>query len=81
MTDEPPPKLPFDIARAGMLLLAALIIGALAMSLIVTLRCTVWFIPACLERPWGEMIRDWLSETIPVLVALILTGRQPPPRQ
>ena len=61
-----------------MLLLAALIIGALVMAMIVVVRCTVFFIPYCADRPWGEMIVLWLDTTIPVLVALIMTGRRPP---
>jgi hypothetical protein len=61
-----------------MLLLAALILTGCLMSLIVTLRCTVWFIATCQERQWGLMIREWLTDTIPVLVAIIMRGGAPP---
>jgi hypothetical protein len=74
---QPPPKPPFDISRVGMLLLAALIVGPLLIAMTVAIRCTIWFIPAC-EGTWSEPIIKWLSETMPVLVALILAGRRPP---
>jgi hypothetical protein len=63
-----------------MLLLAVLILTGCAISLIVTVRCTVWAIPECQTREWGTTIREWLSETIPVLVAIAMGWRnQPPP--
>jgi hypothetical protein len=63
-----------------MLLLAVLICTPALLVLITTLRCTVFFIPECIDRPWPALFRDWLGETIPVLVAIIMSGRRPPDR-
>jgi hypothetical protein len=70
---------PFDPGRAAMMLLAVLIVTPAILVLIITTRCTVWPVPECANRPWGEMFRDWLSETIPVLVAIIMAQRMGPP--
>jgi len=59
-----------------MILLAVLIVGTFIETLIVTLRCTVWFIPYCAEKEWGMGIREWLAETLPILIALIVAGRR-----
>jgi hypothetical protein len=61
-----------------MLLLAVLIITPVVLALITTVRCAVWWIEACQDRPWPQLLRDWLGETIPVLIALIMSGRRPP---
>jgi hypothetical protein len=74
----PPPKPPFDLSRAALLLLGALILTGCLISVIVTLRCTVWIIPECQTREWGTVIREWLADTIPVLVAIIMRGGAPP---
>jgi hypothetical protein len=81
MPDPPPPKPPFDVVRACVLILAVLICTPALLALLTTLRCTVWYIPECNDRPWPQLFRDWLSETIPVLVAVIMAYRMPPPRE
>jgi hypothetical protein len=70
---------PFDPARMAMWLLAVLIVTPALLALITTLRCTIWFIPECSDRPWPQLLRDWLSETIPILVAIIMAQRMGPP--
>jgi hypothetical protein len=62
-----------------MMLLAVLIITPSILVLLITVRCTVWLEPACWDRPWPVLFRDWLAETIPVLVAIIMSGRSRPP--
>lgn len=62
----------------AMWLLTILIVTPSIMVLVTALRCAVWFIPDCINRPWVGIFRDWLSETIPVLVAIIMSRRQPP---
>ena len=64
-----------------MALLAVLIVTPSLIVLLITLRCTIWMDAECWDRPWPALFRDYLSETIPVLVAIIMTGRgrQPPP--
>jgi|HubBroStandDraft_2_1064218.scaffolds.fasta_scaffold2229717_2 hypothetical protein len=62
-----------------MLLLAVLILTGCAISLIVTLRCTIWVTAECQNREWGTVIREWLGETMPVLVAIAMGWRQQPP--
>jgi hypothetical protein len=79
--DPPPPKPPFDVVRAAMLLLALMIATPALLVLITTVRCAVAFIPECIDRPWPTLFRDWLGETIPVLVAIVMAYRLPPPRQ
>jgi hypothetical protein len=66
---------PFDPVRMAMWLLAVLVITPSLLALLITLRCTIFFVPECLDRPWVTILRDWLSETVPVLVAVIMTGR------
>jgi hypothetical protein len=70
---------PFDPARMAMWLLAVLIITPAVMALMITVRCAIYFIPDCLNRPWPTLLREWLAETIPILVAIIMAGRLPPP--
>ena len=72
---SPPPHRPFDAARWAMFLLAVLVLTPSVLALLVTLRCTFAYIPACDNRPWVTLFRDWLGETVPVLVAIIMTGR------
>ena len=62
-----------------MVVLAILVVGTFVETLIVVLRCTVFFIPYCAEKEWGLSIRSWLAETLPVLIAIILGNRQPRP--
>jgi hypothetical protein len=61
-----------------MVVLAILVVGTFIETLIVVLRCTVFFIPYCAEKEWGLSIRQWLSETLPVLIAIILGNRPRP---
>jgi hypothetical protein len=62
-----------------MVLLAILVCTPALGATVIGIRCAIWFIPECLNRPWVPLFRDWLGETIPVLVALIVANR--PPRQ
>jgi hypothetical protein len=62
-----------------MALLAVLIITPSLLVLMVTLRCVISLDAECWNRPWPAIFRDWLGETIPVLVAIIMTGRNRPP--
>jgi hypothetical protein len=71
-------KPPFDVVRMAMWLLAVLVITPVVLALLVVLRCTINYIPACDNRPWVPMFRDWLGETLPILVAIIMAGRFPP---
>jgi hypothetical protein len=56
-----------------MLLFALIIAAGVAVTLMVSVHCV--FFPngdvAC-EREWGQRIREWMAETLPVIVALIL---------
>lgn len=70
---------PFDAGRAAMLLLAALILTGCAISLLVSVRCTVWPNQQCAEQDWGTVIREWLGETIPALIAIAMAWRNLPP--
>jgi hypothetical protein len=73
-----PTRPPFDPVRAAMYLLAVLICTPSLLVLMTTLRCAIVVIPECFNRPWVGIYRDWLSETVPVLVAIIMAGRLPP---
>jgi hypothetical protein len=75
----PPPKPPFDAAKWAMILLAVLVCTPALLTLVTTMRCAIALVPECWDRPWPTIFRDWLSETIPVLVAIIMTGRRSPP--
>ena len=82
MSDKPPrPRRPFDTSRAAMLLLAVLIISGAAVVLLVSVKCTLISPDSkfCTERSWGQTIREWLTDTIPVLIALIMW--RPPPQE
>lgn len=60
-----------------MLLLAALVLTPAIAMLLITVRCVVAFIPSC-DNSRAALFREWLAETVPVLVAIIMTGRNPP---
>jgi hypothetical protein len=62
-----------------MALLAVVVITPALLVLMITLRCTITLDPACWDRPWPTIFREWLSEITPVLVAVIMSGRQRPP--
>jgi hypothetical protein len=79
MLDRPPPKPPFDTTRAAVLLLAAIILCYVAMSMVVVVRCTVFWIEPCANRNWGTIISEWFSEAIVVLIALVMANRPNPP--
>lgn len=57
-----------------MALLAVLIVVPALGVLVITVRCALFIVPECLDRPWVPLFRDWLGETIPVLVAIIMSG-------
>ena len=71
-----PPR--FNSERIAMLLLAVLVVSPVIMMVIVTVRCIVWFLPECIDPNRLATFRDWLAETIPVLVAIIMRGGWPP---
>jgi hypothetical protein len=81
--DPPPSKPPFDVPRFAVLLLAVLVVTGCVISLVVAVRCVVWPNQYCADRNWGVVVRDWLNETIPVLVAIAMGWRNqpPPPRE
>ncbi|HEX3400336.1 MAG TPA: hypothetical protein VHT74_08425 [Acetobacteraceae bacterium] len=62
-----------------MLLLGVLIVTPSVVVLAIVLRCMIWMEAECWTRPWPTIFRDWLGETIPILVAIIMTGRTRPP--
>lgn len=72
---EPPSKPPFDPARWAMVLLAILVCTPCLLVLVITLRCSVSLDPVCWDKPWPIIFRDWLLEVVPVLVAIIMSGR------
>jgi hypothetical protein len=72
---EPPPKPPFDAAKWAMVLLGVMICTPSLLVLAITFRCLINLDPACWDRPWPTLFRDWLIEIIPVLVAIIMSGR------
>ena len=62
-----------------MLLLAVLIITPSILVVLITARCAIFLQPECWDRPWPSLFREWLAEVIPVLVAIIMSGRSRPP--
>jgi hypothetical protein len=76
-----PPRPPFDPARWAMILLAVLIVVPSLAAGVTAIRCAIWTIPECLDRPWPMIFRDFLSETIPVLVAIVMGQPRQPPRE
>jgi hypothetical protein len=62
-----------------MLLLGVLIVTPSVLVLAITLRCVISWDVECWNKPWPTLFRDWLGETIPILVAIIMTGRTRPP--
>jgi hypothetical protein len=65
--------------KMAMLLLVVVVLVPSIGALVLALRCAVFFIVECLNRPWVPLFRDWLSEIVPVLVAIIMRGGAPPP--
>jgi hypothetical protein len=75
---------PFNIVRAAMLLIAAVILTGCAITLLVAVRCILWPDQYCADKAWGQTVREWLAETLAVLVAIALgwrgtNGKPPPP--
>jgi hypothetical protein len=70
-----PPKPPFDAPKWAMVLLAVMVCTPCLLVLIITARCVVSLDPVCWDKPWPTLFRDWLLEVVPVLVAVIMTGR------
>ena len=62
-----------------MVLLAVLVCTPSLLVMALTFRCLINLDPECWNRPWPVLFRDWLVEVVPVLVAIIMTGRQRPP--
>jgi hypothetical protein len=61
-------------------LLAVLVVVPAGAALVMSLRCAVFFIVECLDRPWVRFFHDYLDSTIPVLVAIIMRNAPPPAR-
>ena len=57
-----------------MALLAVLIVTPCLLVLAITARCAITLEPECWNKPWPGIFRDWLSEAVPVLVAIIVAG-------
>jgi len=70
-----PDKPPFDPQRWAMLLLGVLIVTPSLIVLAMTLHCLVSLDNECWVTVTKGMFRDWLVEIVPVLVAIIMTGR------
>lgn len=62
-----------------MILLGVLIIGPTIAMLIFTVRCAAYYNGTVCTHNWG--FREWLADTIPVLVAVLMrnSGTRPPP--
>lgn len=65
----------FDISKWAMILLGIIILAVIIVWLIITVRCTIWFVPECLQKEWGRAFQEWLLEIIPILVAIIMVRR------
>lgn len=62
-------------ATVAMLLLAVLVVTPSLCVLVIVVRCSIWLVPECLDRPWVPLFRDWLGETIPILVAIVMSRK------
>jgi hypothetical protein len=63
---------PFDPVRWAMLLLAVLVCTPAVMMITINVRCVIWFRPECMDLNRLQNFREWLAETLPVLVAIIM---------
>jgi hypothetical protein len=78
-----PPKrkqrAPFNIVRIAMWLIAVIVITGCLITLMTAIRCLVWTDAYCADRTWGQTVREFLGETLAVLVAIAMGWRAPPP--
>jgi hypothetical protein len=77
---KPPP--PFDPVKWATLMLVVLVMVPAVSLLFITVRCAIWYADWCTHSGLGPTFRDWLSETMPVVVAVIMMRggpRAPPP--
>jgi hypothetical protein len=80
--DQPEPprrRRRLTIEMFAMILLAVMILTPALIVLIISGRCVIWFRTDLCEHSWGFM--QFLADTIPVLVAIIMRGgmSRPPP--
>lgn len=63
-----------------MFVLAFMIVAAMVMAMLAAGHCLVWDSadPACVDKKWGELIRDAISDWLPVIVAIIMSRRARP---
>jgi hypothetical protein len=69
---------PFSIVKAAMLLIALVIVTGCAVSLLIAVRCIIWPDQYCVDKQWGQGIKEWIGETLAVLVAIAMGYRGPP---
>jgi hypothetical protein len=69
-----PPRPPYDPTRAAMALLALLIISGVFAAIGVGTKCTLWHTDWCEKQNVSELVRSYLTDTIPILIALIVRG-------
>jgi hypothetical protein len=69
---------PFDAERIAMFLLGALVLCGVFVVLMITINCTLLHPMESSCSAGGNNIREWLTDTIPVLIAIIMRGGRPP---
>jgi site-specific recombinase len=80
-----PPRPPFDILRAAFWLLAVLVIVTMGLIALVVTGCVVGTLTGrfaagtCNQIGIGQLIRDYWSEILTTILALLVAGRPPPP--
>ena len=71
--NERPPQ--WEPALIAVLLMAVMVVGAVIIFLVISVRCAIWFEPWC-DREW--QIRDWYNEIIVVLMAIYMQQQRKP---
>lgn len=80
----PAPRPPFDILRAAFWLLAVLVIVTMGLIALVVTGCVVGTLTGrfaagtCNQIGIGALIRDYWSEILTTILALLVAGRPPP---
>jgi len=80
-----PPRPPFDLLRAAFILLACIIMITMALMTLVVAGCVIGTFtgrfPAgtCRDLGIGQLIRDYWSEILTTVLALLVARGPPPP--
>jgi hypothetical protein len=74
MSDQPPPKPPFDPVRGAFVLLFAMTLGLIANSLMLQVGCAVFQVTSMCERSTDNM-KDVALELI-TAIALLVSQRK-----